>query len=531
MIDRVRRYTIITMVVVAAVAATIVRADEPEFPELMSNEQYTELKRQNDTLLELEDSIQRVITDTREEFSRSRDSLSTPIDIDKYTSYILSLEERIFEIRQQRGDIITEINNIEQEYILAHMFSSSQTDESERSDSLETTKPLVRYRSLYKNDIFTSALAPEDYADLVVAQAEDESIEADCMEYIKNYKQLDSTVKQYLETDDESVADSLFSLYLELKHKAEVRNNEIDIKWNHIIDTKYYALGYVLEKSNRYDALDASSEAFSETQQQCSQLDGEYASDALMHYATSRTTLLNYEIATAQEFGLVDAIDSLQQRLGRLTPIEYRHKKIELERRLFLDYAPIIIGRTNFYNNTTNKLPELKVYERGTIYRILLGAFKTKQTMTLFKGVQPLYIAKNDKGRYCYYAGGFATLAEAEEAQLFLKEKGFKRPEICRWRDGEMVNLSEVKEEKGQESVADIENRYLVAIECEELSDDMRELINTTTPDKMISRRGAQFAIGTFTERSEADLLMSTLMDKYPDIAVSIIVLDMPKEE
>ena len=91
-------------------------------------------------------------------------------------------------------------------------------------------------------------------------------------------------------------------------------------------------------------------------------------------------------------------------------------------------------------------MPELRIFERGTIYRILLGTFRSKQPMTLFKGVQPLFIAENDDETYSYYAGGFATLAEAEEAQLFLKEKGFRAPEVCRWENGEMINLTEAEE-------------------------------------------------------------------------------------
>lgn len=537
MIAKKRIYTFVTFCIATAVAISIARADQPEFPELMSNERYVELRAKNDSLMFREDSLQRVIAEVREEFNRNRrDSLITNEDIDMFTSHILTLEESIFEIRQQRGDVITEINDIEQEYILAHMYSSEHAEEreeaiSEMVDSTATDSSeeeiVVRSRSLYKNDTFSRTLATEDYAELLVAQAEDEALEMQCKEYIDTYNALLATVEEYRSTDSESVADSLFSRYLELKHIAEARSNDIDLSWNHIIDTKYYALGYVLERAHRYDALDASSEAFSQMQQQCSELDGNYASDAVMHYAIGRATLLDYEILSAQEFGLIEALDSLQQRRSTLSDIDYRHNKVQLERRLFLDYAPIIIGRSNFYNST-NRLPELKVYERGTIYRILLGTFKSKQTMTLFKGVQPLFIDQNEEGKYSYYAGGFATLAEAEEAQLFLKEKGFKRPEICRWRDGVMTNLSQAKSDDGEiDEVATSSNRYIVTLECDSISDQMRQLISTTAPDKMISRRGQQFAIGTFTERSEADLLMSSIVERFPDIETSIVELDI----
>jgi hypothetical protein len=147
--------------------------------------------------------------------------------------------------------------------------------------------------------------------------------------------------------------------------------------------------------------------------------------------------------------------------------------------------------------------------------------------MTLFKGVQPLYIVQNEDDSYSYYAGGFSSPQEANEALLFLKEKGFKKPEICRWYDGVMVNITaETSDDQEEETTAPVGNRYIVMIECETLSDEMRETIKNTSPDKMISRRGAKFAIGTFSERSEADMLLSALTDKYPDMVATIEVID-----
>jgi hypothetical protein len=146
--------------------------------------------------------------------------------------------------------------------------------------------------------------------------------------------------------------------------------------------------------------------------------------------------------------------------------------------------------------------------------------------MTLFKGVQPLYIIDNEDG-YNYYAGGFKTLKEAEEAQIFLREKGFKQPEICRWKDGEMVNIDSIDEQEDTEVVVPVGHRYMVMLECDSLSESMRATISSTSPDKMITRRGAQFAIGTFTDHSEADILLSTIEEKHPEIKVSIIELNL----
>lgn len=523
---------------ISASVLALANVGNPDFPGLESNERYTELKRQNSQLLEKEDSIQGLISLARDEFSRSRDSIVSTAELDRFSTYIIGLEEQVFEIRQQRGDVITELNNMEQAYILEHMYSAAHTHEvtspeeeilaTVDADSTTMEQPVIAgKRNLIDNDIFGEKLSDADYAELRTAEREERAMPALAEEYAATYRDIRSTAAAYLATDNEATADSLYTAFNTLVERNNELNNAMELQWNRILDTKYYAYGYILELRNRYTLLDSSSAAFSEMQQRCSSEDGYYASDALAHYAIGRPTLLDFEIEFAREMGLHEALDSLQSVRQEIVIPEYRLEPIELERRLFLDYQPIIVGRTNYYNSS-NPVPELKVYERGTIYRILLGAFRNKQPMTLFKGVQPLYITQNEEGNYCYYAGGFATRLEADEAQIFLKEKGFKRPEICCWHDGEMVNLStESDEETSSEVVTPAGNRYIVMIECETLSDNIRETITGVAPDKMISRRGNKFAIGTFTERSEADMLLSTLMDRYPKITVTIEVIDL----
>ncbi|MBQ5924616.1 MAG: hypothetical protein IIW97_04670, partial [Alistipes sp.] len=264
---------------------------------------------------------------------------------------------------------------------------------------------------------------------------------------------------------------------------------------------------------------------FSEMQQRCAEKDGLYVSDAIMHYAIGHPTLLDFEIAVAEDLGLQQAADSLHSAKRDFVAPNYRQEMVELERRLFIDYEPIIIGRTNYYTNS-NPVPPLKVYERGTIYRILLGKFRSKQPMTLFKGVQPLFIT-TEEDLYCYYAGGYATLKEAEEAQLFLREKGFKKPEICRWRDGEMINIDTLEEEDTDNTTPLVGSRYIVMLECDTIDEALRQTITATSPDKVISRRGAQFAIGTFTDYAEATALLTALAEQHPDVSATIVELDL----
>jgi hypothetical protein len=518
-------YTTLTLIF-AISAFAIADSQEPDFPGLQGNERYMTLKETNTLLQQREDSIQNVIAKTREEFAQryNTDSLTNE-QIDIFTSQILNLEEQIFELRQQRGDVITELNNIEQEYILAHMFAPAPETETTEESIEESVVAPVEQRMLIHNDIFRRSLTDEDYAELESAQREDEQMAALCNDFQSLYTKFENTTRDYMETTSESVADSLFSVYHSLKREIATLNDAIDSQWAHIIDTKYYAYGYILEKGFRYDLLDNSSEQFSEMQQRCAEKDGLYVSDAIMHYAIGHPTLLDFEIAVAEDLGLQQAADSLHSAKRDFVAPNYRQEMVELERRLFIDYEPIIIGRTNYYTNS-NPVPPLKVYERGTIYRILLGKFRSKQPMTLFKGVQPLFITTEDD-LYCYYAGGYATLKEAEEAQLFLREKGFKKPEICRWRDGEMINIDTLEEEDDDNTTPLVGSRYIVMLECDTIDEALRQTITATSPDKVISRRGAQFAIGTFTDYAEATALLTALAEQHPDVSATIVELDL----
>ncbi|MBQ3173720.1 MAG: hypothetical protein IJB56_05390 [Alistipes sp.] len=529
---------IATLLVLSAAATAIADSQEPRFLDLEENSEYMELKRRNDALIEREDSIKGLIDIAREEFSFQRDSLvaDTTINVnealDRFASHIIELEQMLFDIRQERGDVITAINNIEQQYILEHMYAEAADSESIEEARLEsdTIREEVviepaGYRELMRNDIITELLSEADYAELRTAQEEDASMDSLANSYVDTYNTLTSIAGKYKAATTEEEAEELFVQFHTLQNKAKSINSEIDRRWNHILDTKYYAYGYVLEHRLRYDLLDSSSAEFSNMQQQCSANDGIHASDALMHYAIGRPTLLDFEIDVAREFEIKEALDSLRSHRDSLNIVDYKLKPISIERRLFIDYNPITIGRTNYYNSS-NPLPKLKVYERGTIYRILLGTFRNKQPMTLFKGVQPLYIAEED-GSYAYYAGGFASRSEADEAQLFLKEKGFKQPEVCRWKEGVMVNLDAMSDDDTDAELTPVGSRYIVVIECDSISQEMRAAITTTAPEKRISRIGENFAVGTFAERSEADILISTLMERHPEVVVELKELDL----
>ena len=90
-----------------------------------------------------------------------------------------------------------------------------------------------------------------------------------------------------------------------------------------------------------------------------------------------------------------------------------------------------------------------------------------------------------------------------------------------------MRNLSEPEPEEEVANVQTSGHRYIVQLACNALSETIRNTISMVAPDKRISRRGASFAVGTFTERSEAQTLQRALMESDPDIAVAIVELNI----
>ena len=550
-----RRFFIIASLLLATLSASTIAATHSQQPikELSANAEYMSLITQNEELRVEEDSISHLISAARSEYSAMRDTATlSSEEIDRFDSYIIDLEQQIFDIRTRRGAITSRINNIEQEWVLAQLTvpvpsieevaeaDTVLTDIGQNIDVANTATDTlsgsvveeipqrITYRNLIDNECFT-ALSAEDIAEL----RRSEQNQRDLASLAEQYKELHSkalaTARDYRATSDENSANTLYDSFGELSQRMEELSSKIDRLWNHTLDSKYFAYNYILETEHKYDLLDSSSADFTSMQMECSSNDGTYSSDALMHYAIGRSTLLSYERDFAREMGLMEAADSLSAALDNLPHIEYRLEPLELEKRLFLDYSPITIGRTNFYN-ASNPLPALKVYEKGTIYRILLGKFRSKQPMTLFKGVQPLYIDYDSEEEvYCYYAGGFATRREADEAQQFLLDKGFKAPEVCRWADSEMKNITllESSDEGDEGDSPIVGQRYVVHIETDTMSDDMRTTIEQTAPKKSISRIGGRFMVGTFTSRADADLLLTVLSEAYPDCTVTISELEL----
>ena len=123
---------------------------------------------------------------------------------------------------------------------------------------------------------------------------------------------------------------------------------------------------------------------------------------------------------------------------------------------------------------------------------------------------------KTDAGRYRYFAGGFATKAEAVDAQELLRAKGFRRPELVVWYDGEYTNLTRTPE---AEMAA-----FRVEISSEQnLSDTVKQAIAQAAPGCDLSRVGADlFVVGQFDNKAVADQAVAAIRAADPQLSVKV---------
>ena len=512
-----------TLFAISAFAVDMMQ--RPRIKELETNREYVELFERDSTLSAKADSVNKMLAECRGLMNSGDEG----VDVEALRAQIIALEQQAHDISIEQGTITRRIGSIEQEHIMQQILAQQQHAVVGEiiDDTAETLDQSTHVANLVDNDCFKKELAPNDYADLLRAQGEETIMVEYVKQYITKYEMLSKVAQDYSKADRASVADPLYKQYEQISKELAQLDEDMTTTWNHILDTKYFSMAYVLEKSHRYDILDRASANYQAMQQKCAAEDGVYSSDALMRYALGRRTLLSYELEFARDMRIKPAQDSLRGVLDRYSPPVFNLDPIVVERREFKDFAKVKIGRTNFYDES-NPLPALKVYEHGTIYRILLGKFRSKQAMTLFKGVQPMSIARDKDGLYCYYAGGYATEAEALDDLQFLKDKGFKGPELCRWTDGVMTNITASKApqqkpvaQKTPEAQPKVQ--YMVVMRIDNLDSKMRNIISSAAPGKSVSKSGSNFVVGLFKDRGEADAVITSLSEAFPMLEMGVV--------
>lgn len=487
---------------VGLLAATDLRAQEPRVEAriagLENNEEYMSLLNEDAQLRNREDSVVRAVEGLRR---RLRED---PAERVRFSQEILDLESRIFEIRNAKGRLVDRINVIEQEWVLANLDRGGVRTGEDAAEAVVTVPDSLKVRNLVDNPCFRAELPAEDYAALQRAQR----MEMQAVDYVNrlfaNYSDIADLAEAYRAARNEEEALDIHERFEVLQRLNRVLADSLARTWNYIFDNKSYAYGYLLDKMGREEILTREEERLAEAARELTALRGQTASDEVADYFLRKRVSVDYETALAGVMELNAARDSLQGVAAQLAALEFRLPKIEVAERSFIAYDSVAFSATPKYSYQ-HPIPECRVYAHGTVYRLLLGTFNTKRAASTFRGAYPLCYRIDENGKWCYYAGGFATREEAEATQQRLKARGFVRPEIVVWNDGVYRNLS-----REPEAAAVV---YRVEITgAETLSEALRTRIRELTGEAELSRVGPQvFVVGSFADKAVADRLAEEL--------------------
>ena len=144
------------------------------------------------------------------------------------------------------------------------------------------------------------------------------------------------------------------------------------------------------------------------------------------------------------------------------------------------------------------------------------------QTPALFKGVAPLSYLK-ENGRYTYFVGGFAADSSARQAQIEMKDIGFKRPEIVVWKDGVFRNISK---DGDMEPIAADTTLYSVTIEGLETVDDSLKSDIDSVGRMDILKNGSSFIIAPIEGRSNAEQVQEAVLRRHREAVTRIAAIE-----
>ena len=498
---------------------------------LESNQEYMDLLVQEKRLQMQEDSIVKVVADTRQSFR------TNPENREQYGAEILRLEQELFDVRNKRGVLIGRINAIEQEWVISNL---GKRGRNTGTDTLRRDSTVVRTQdsavpNLVFNAYFGNHLSPGDYAALIGAQAKEQSVLNYLQIFRNNYYTIRQLSQDYAAVVRAEPADSIFRKYETLVNLNAKIADSVSSIWSYIFDNKTYAYSYLLDRMNRNDLLALYEDKLQALRQKEAENRNVFMADAVGFYPWKKKFVLEYEKQLAELLKLGPACDSLSGAMAVLDSLDFDFPAIVIRERLFLDYANIEVATPAKYN-TRNPIPPCTVYPRGTIYRLLLGSFLKPQVPSIFRGVYPLGVLKGDDGRYRYFAGGYPTLAEAEEAQAQLKRIGFRRPEIVVWEDSLYRNISEemaAAAEKGESAASGTVYRIEIRTGGDALGDNVRaviaalaegkELVRVAMPASEGDSARYMFIVGSFSTKEAAEKIASAIRQQDATLAVKIV--------
>ncbi len=455
----------------------------------------------------MRDSVAEVLAEHRTNYAKNEAMR------EKLTPTILSLEKEVVRLQSEYDKIVETLAQKDAKdalvaYEQAVKEAKNATKEvkvvEENKNSAYTPDKARMKRNLVANDYFAERLSPSDYKSLCDAQKREAKVKEVVELYFKKYGELLALQRQYMEVPTKAEADVQTKLFNAKSEELVALDSEITTLWSSLYYNKIYAYDLLMERSGETAMIDLSAECAARAEREVNENSDTYQSDALVGYFARKKALTEYEMQIASKLTLTPSRDSLKTVMASLKNRDYRLSKLSLQRRSFIEYEDISVKVPTIYNSK-NPVPQTKVYDYGTVYRIRVGLFSKRPNVSALRGVVPLsYTTAYNNGMYAYFVGGFRTEQEAKEGVAQLKKLGFRDPIIAVWVDGEYY--STLEEMRRSQSQFNIEISGVTT-----LSDEMKATILSHKSDCTISRIGTTFVVGTFEGKSVAEAVVADL--------------------
>lgn len=468
---------------------------------------YRDLIRKAESAMQVRDSLDAVAGALRNRYAASES------DRAGLAPQIVALEKEQLKAQERCRLAIGEVEVFEYAWYAAHPGEPLPKAEAEEMRAERNDKPRA---DLVRNAYFAKNLSKTDYKSLCDAQAREAAVQRTADDLSKAYADVVRLQRRYMEVPTEREADSVAVLF----NAARERFADIDAllaeRWSEVYDNKIYNYDLLMEGAGNRAMLDRSARLSNGAQMEADGVRGLYASDALVGYCCRKRALTDYEMELASLLGLTASRDSLRIVAAALKNRDYRLSTLNLERRSFIEYEPIKVVKPTLYT-PKNPIPNTKVYDYGTIYRIRIGLFANRPNLSALRGVTPLsYTDAYNKGLYAYFVGGFRTEREAADGVAYLKRLGFKNPIIVAWVDGEYFPDIQILKER--------QNGYNIEITgIASLSDAIKAAVRSVNPDFVVSRAGNKFVVGRFDGRAEAEKARAAVVAADKSAAVEIV--------
>ena len=455
------------------------------------------------------DSVNVLLKQAREQYATHAEERP------QISNRISALELEALNLKRKYDKAVYELSCCEQQILLADIARSQGQSKQVSTEEVEVIDNSPQRANLVYNKVFERSLSMADLRGIRQAQQQETDVVSRIREYLGVYDKMVAVQLEYERIDTESGADSLLQALDSLRLAAGVIENGVNNLWHNLYDNKLYAYNLILEKGKRLDVLASAEASLSKAQSQSEQIVSEFESDVLAEYFYRKGALLEYEGNVAKALELTKAQDSLLKAKSALQRNNFCLPKVNIVRRSFIEHEPLKVVKPTLYTSK-NPIPQTRIYEFGTVYRIRIGIFTNRPNLSALKGITPLsYTDKYHGGKYAYYVGGFRTEEEAREGVKYLTKLGFRSPVVVMWVDGEYI--SNIEEWKSKNMGYKIEISGVTT-----LSDAVKAHISLRNDKAIFSRVGKVFIVGPFVSESDAKLVASEIVAMDGNIEASV---------